>query len=101
MTALNLSQIPSNINSYERLLLWCAQCLQSTSNGQEINAVLGEGNVPLAQASITKTADNVDRAVVLVYLPIDYSALNSSQQKTWMAAQDISQANPHANLLSN
>lgn len=101
MTALTLSSIPSNINSYERLAMWVAQVLQNTANGAEIIAVNGEGSVPLAQCSITKTADNVDRAIVLIYLPVEYSDLNSTSQKTWMAAKDISLATPHSNLLSN
>lgn len=101
MTALTLSSIPSGINTYERLAMWACQCLQSTANGIEVNAVDGAGSVPLAQVSITKTADNEDRAILLVYLPVDYTALNSQTQKTWMAAKDISAAAPHANLLSN
>ena len=101
MTALTLSSIPSNINSYERLAMWVAQCLQSTSNGAEINALENEGSVPIAQVQIAKAADNSDRAIVVLYLPIIYAELNSSSQKTWMAAQDISAATPHANLLSN
>lgn len=101
MTALTLSSIPSGINSYERLLMWAAQCLQSTANGVEIIAVEGDGSVPLAQVSISKTADNEDRAIVLVYLPVDYNALNAPTAKTWMAARDISLATPHTNLLSN
>lgn len=101
MTALTLSNIPSGINSYERLAMWVCQCLQSTANGAEINAVEGDGSVPLAQVSISKTADNEDRAILLVYLPVDYSALNSSTAKTWMAAKDISLAAPHSNLLTN
>lgn len=101
MTALTLASIPSSINTYERLAMWVAQCLQSTANGAEVNAVAGEESAPLAQVSITKTADNVDRAVVLIYLPIDYPALNAPSAKTWMAASDISLAAPHSNLLSN
>jgi hypothetical protein len=58
-------------------------------------------SVPLAQVQIAKTADNIDRAVVVVYLPIDYSALNAPSAKTWMAASDIAAAAPHSNLLSN
>jgi hypothetical protein len=57
--------------------------------------------VPLAQVQVAKTADNVDRAILVVYLPVDYEALNSSTEKTWMAAEDISLAAPHTNLLSN
>jgi hypothetical protein len=101
MAALTLANIPSSINTYERLLMWAAQCCQSIANGVEVNAIAGQESVPLAQVQIAKTADNLDRAVVVVYLPVDYNALNSSSAKTWMAAQDIAAAAPHTNLLSN
>lgn len=101
MTALNLASIPSAINSYERLAFWAIQCLQNTSNGEEINAVLGEGSVPIAQAQISKTADGRDRAILVAYVPIDYAALNDPAAKTWMAAQDISTADPATVFLSN
>lgn len=101
MAALTLANIPSSINTYERLLMWAAQCCQNISNGLQVNAVTGEAQVPLAQVQIAKTADNVDRAIVVVYLPLDYDALNSATAKTWMAAKDISTVAPHSNLLSN
>lgn len=82
-------------------MLWCAQALQSTTNGMQVNAVSGEAQVPLAQVQITKTADNVDRAVCIVYLTVDVNGLNSATQKTWMAATDLTLAVPHSNLLSN
>lgn len=101
MTALTLSSIPSAINTYERLAMWVAQCLQSTANGAEINALANNESVPVAQVQIAKAADNTDRAIVVLYLPVDYAALNAPSAKTWMAALDISAATPHANLLSN
>lgn len=101
MTALNLANIPSDINSYERLAFWVIQCLQNTANREEVNAVLGEGSVPIAQAQIAKTADGYDRAILSAYVPIDFAALNSPSQKTWMAAQDISNAAPAAVFLEN
>ena len=101
MTALALSDIPSSINSYERLAFWVIQCLQNTSNGEEINAIQGAGSVPVAQAQIAKTADGRDRAVLAAYIPIDYAALNDSSNKTWMAALDISAAAPNSVFLTN
>lgn len=101
MAALTLSSIPSSINTYERLLFWAAQCCVSISNGLEVNAVSGEAQVPLAGVQITKTADGVDRAICVIYLPLDFNALNSPTQKTWMAAQDIASTAPNINLLSN
>lgn len=101
MTALTLSEIPSDINSFERLAFWVIQCLQNTSNGEEINAVQGEGSVPIAQAQIAKTADGRDRAILVAYVPIDYADLNDPDAKTWMAALDLSTAAPAAVFLAN
>jgi len=101
MSALTLANIPSNINTYERLLVWAAQSCQSIANGEEVNAVSGLASVPLAQVQIAVTADNADRFVISAYVPVDRDALNSPDQKTWMAAMDISSAAPHSNLLSN
>jgi hypothetical protein len=101
VAALSLSTIPSNINTYERLLIWAAQCCQSIANGQQINAVEGVGSVPLAQVQVAVTADNADRFVVSAYIPLDRNDLNSPAEKTWMAAKDIAASAPHSNLLSN
>lgn len=101
MAALTLANIPSSINTYERLLVWCAQSCQSIANGQEVNVVSGEASVPIAQCQVAVTADNADRFVVTAYLPLDRDALNSATAKTWMATLDIATAQPHANLLSN
>jgi len=101
VTALNLQNIPSNINTYERLLIWAAQCCQSISNGQQTNAVSGVAQVPTVQVQVAITADNVDRFIVSAYVPVNMDDLNSGSQKTWMAAKDLSAATPHTNLLQN
>jgi hypothetical protein len=101
MAALDLDDIPSNVNTYERLAVWAIQCLQSSANGEEVNVVAGASSVPIAQCQVAVTADNADRFVLTAYVPLDRDALNSSTQKTWMAATDVSNAAPHANLLSN
>jgi hypothetical protein len=101
VTALNLANIPSNINTYERLLIWAAQCCQSISNGQQTNAVSGVAQVPTVQVQVAITADNVDRFIVSAYVPVNMDDLNSGSQKTWMAAKDLSSAAPHTNLLQN
>lgn len=101
MATLDLADIPSNINSYERLAVWAVQCLQSSANGEEVNVVAGASSVPIAQVQVAVTADNRDRFVLTAYVPMDRDALNSSTQKTWMAAEDIASAAPHSNLLAN
>ena len=101
VAALTLANIPSNINTYERLAVWAIQCCQSIANGQESNVVAGAESVPTAQCQVAVTADNVDRFILTAYIPVDRDELNSGTAKTWMAAQDIATAAPHANLLSN
>lgn len=101
VAALTLANIPSSINTYERLAVWALQCCQSIANGEEVNVVAGASNVPIAQVQVAVTADNADRFVLTAYIPLDRDALNSSTAKTWMAAKDIATAAPHTNLLSN
>lgn len=101
MTALTLANIPSSINTYERLAMWVSQCLQSTANGEEVNVTQNTPTQPVANCQIGVTADGRERAICVLYLPIDYEALNAPSAKTWMAATDISAAAPHTNLLSN
>ena len=101
MAALDLDSIPTNINTYERLAVWCVQCLQSSANGVEVNVIQNEPGVPIAQAQLAITADNKERFVLTAYVPCDMDAINDPDNKTWMAAQDVSTAAPHENLLSN
>jgi len=101
MTAITLSAIPSSINTYERLAVWVLQCLQNISNGDTVNVIQGDGNIPEAQVQLATTADGVYRFILTAYIPVDAAALNSSTAKTWMAANDISSSTPHVNLLSN
>lgn len=101
MAALTLSSIPSNINSYERLAVWCIQCLQDIANGATVNVVQNEPASLAAQCQFTVTADGRDRAVLSAYVPINRNDLNSSTQKTWMAATDIATTAPAAVLLTN
>jgi hypothetical protein len=101
MTALSLSSIPSAINSYERLAFWVAQVLADTTNGLEVNVIRNEGPVPRCQVQLAKVADGTDTAIVSLYIPIDWDQINSATAKSWMAALDVSTANPAAVYTSN
>ena len=101
MTALSLADIPSGINTYERLAFWVAQVLQDTTNGLSVNVIANEGSVPRCQAQLSKIADGTDTAILSMYIPIDWDAINSSTAKTWMAAKDVSTAEPNPVYLSN
>ena len=101
VSALNLANIPSSINTYERLAVWAIQCLQSIANGEEVNVIQNEPPARVAQCQVSVTADGRDRFILAAYVPLDYSQLNSGTAKTWMAASDVGTSAPHANLLSN
>ena len=101
MAALALSSIPSNVNTYERLFVWAGQCLQSIANGQTSSVIEGQGAQPTAQVQVGVIADNTDRFIVSAYVPMDRDALNDANNKTWMAANDISESAPNSNLLTN
>ena len=101
MAALTLADLPSNINTYERLAVWAAQCCQSIANGQQVGVIVNQAAQPTAQVQVAVTADNTDRFIVTAYIPLDRDALTDANQKTWRAANDISENAPHANLLAN
>lgn len=101
MAALSLASIPSGINTYERLVVWAAQCMQSIANGEQVNVVENEPASLLSSVQVANTADGRDRFILSLYIPCDRAGLNSATQKTWMAAQDVATTAPHINLLSN
>jgi len=101
MAALNPSEIPSHINTYERLLVFAAQALANIANGESVNVEQGKQEQRLASCSLGTTADGVDRFVIGAYVPVDMPALNDPTEKTWMAAMDVSTARPHVNFLQN
>jgi hypothetical protein len=101
MTTLALASIPSTINTYERLAVWVIQCLQSSTNGEQVIVVEGEGQQPKAQCQIGTLTDGTVRFILSAYVPLDFGELNSPTAKTWMAAKDLSTAEPHTNLRGN
>lgn len=101
MAALDLATIPSDINTYERLLVWCGMSMQSAANGDSANVIEGAGASPVAQVQTLITADGVPRFVVSAFIPVDQAALADPANQVWMAANDLTQAAPHTNFLSN
>jgi hypothetical protein len=78
-----------------------AQVLQDTTNGATVNVIPNEGSIPRCQVQLSKVADGTDTAIISLYVPIDFDALNSTTAKTWMAANDVSSATPNSVYLSN
>lgn len=78
-----------------------AQCLADTTNGLSVNVITNEGSVPRCQVQVSKIADGTDTAIISLYIPIDWDAMNSNTAKTWMAAKDVSTADPNSVYLAN
>lgn len=101
MANLTVANIPSGINTYERLATWAIQCLQNVGNGMEVNVQRDAQAAPIASAQLVTTADGVYRWMLTAYLPCDQSVINSATEKTWMSTMAISSAAPHSNFLTN
>ncbi len=101
MTAISVGNIPSHINTVERLLVFAAQALQASANGATVAAITGEGAQPACQVQVATIADNTDRFVISAFIPCNRIELNSLTEKTWMAAQDLTQTSLNAVFTSN
>jgi hypothetical protein len=101
MASLTLSNIPSHVNTFERLLVFAAMAIQSSANGKTVSVRAGEGPTPECQVQIGVGADNVARFAVSAYIPVDMNAINDPSEKTWMAAQEVSASAPHTNFSAN
>lgn len=101
MSALTPANIPSGINTYERLAVWVIQALQNVGNGMEVNVQRDQQAQPIANAQLVTTADGVYRWMLTAYLPCDQNAINSPTEKTWMSTGAISSAAPHSTFLTN
>jgi len=101
MTAFTSSNLPSSINTFERLVSWAAMTLQNINITKTIRVNDTSPVQPQAQVQYAIFPNGVAHFAITVYVPVDDAAVNSSTAKVWMAAQEISTATPHANFLSN
>ena len=101
MTAFAVSAIPSSINTLERLLTWAAMSLVSASNGASVNVIENEPSQARVSCNTNRTADGVPTYIVAAYIPVDLNAIADPTLKPWMAAKDITTAQPHVNFTTN
>lgn len=90
MTALNIStDIPTNINSLEKLAAWVGLALARCNPSLKILENPNVASERVAQAVLIKADDNSLRLVVRTSIPIadDYAA---NTQKFWTNAQEFS-----------
>lgn len=101
MTAITLAtQIPSNINTLERLHAWSAYALAF------VNPTLGVLETPdraekVAQAAIFQAADNTYRILARSCIPVSADWMNNRTIKIWMHTQEISNVALPADFTTN
>ena len=101
MAALNLDDIPSHINSAERLLIYSAMLVENIANEAKVNVQQGQPAQLTCGVSVQSTADGVKRFIVAAYIPLDEIVYADIAEKRWMAAKDVSLATAHTVFKSN
>jgi hypothetical protein len=101
MATLTRTNIPASINTYERLMFWLAQVLKSLTGNTKRNIYWNAAPEPLCSINMLTGEDGVDYIQVIAYLPYSVTDLNSKTARTWMAAQELSNATVHANFNSD
>lgn len=90
MTALTISSdIPSNINTLERLAAWVGLALRRVNPVASVLETPGAYAEPIAQTVLLKADDNTIRLIVRLSIPIapEYA---ESTAKFWIHAQEMS-----------
>lgn len=102
MTELTISttDIPSNINTLERLVAWGAYTLAF------VNPTLAVLETPdrvekVAQAAIFQAADDTYRLLVRACLPVNSNFMNDRSIKLWQHTNEISNTAIPANFKAN
>lgn len=103
MTTINVGtgDIPSNINTLERLILWgglLASTINPTLSANEVPNAAGER---MFQFGIFTDASNVERALVRASIPIDSAYRSDNSKKLWMFANEASNIVVPASYKSN
>ena len=89
MSSLLLNQIPTNINTLERLLLWAAFACQKVNPTKTIVEQSNTDPINVATVSIFRADDQTLRALVRINLPIDTNYAESADPM-WVSALEIS-----------
>lgn len=89
MTTIAISDIPSNIDTLERLHSWSGYALALVNPSIAVLEAPDRAE-KVAQAIIFQAADNTYRHLSRVCLPFSEAYMNDRSQKAWMFAQQIS-----------
>lgn len=102
MTTLTLNQIPSNINTLEKLALWTALTLRALNGGNAIVEANGLLPEPVAQCPVIETQSNGVRHIVRLNIGLDPAYASDKTKKLWEFAEELTGgALPTGNWTSN
>jgi hypothetical protein len=102
MTTLTLSQIPSNINTLEKLHLWSGLALRAMNSGNAVTEVNGALPENVAQVPVIETPNHGVRHIVRVQIELDPAYASDKTKKLWEFAKELTGgALPAGNWTSN
>jgi hypothetical protein len=102
MSALTIgTDVPTNINSLEKMILWAALTGNNIASAVEVVEVVGELPQSVAQVTISQAADDTYRASVRLSVKLDPAFMNDRTKKLWEFAQEWSSASIPAAFKAN
>ena len=98
---LTLSQIPSNINTVERLAAWCAMVLDA--NAGTLQVLESDNAYPsyAAQTQIIRAADETIRLICRYSLILNPAYTSDTTKKLWMHVSDLVNTTPSTGFTTN
>ncbi len=80
---LSLSQIPSNIDTVEKLAVWCMMLLENQAGTMQIKEADNELPSSVAQVQVLRVADESIRVIGRLSLPISPNYATNNTVKFW------------------
>jgi hypothetical protein len=101
MTTLALTQIPSNINTLEKLHAWSTLALRAANGPKTI--IEAEGFLPerVAQAPLTETPNDGLRLGTRVSIQFDPACFSDKSKKLWEFANELTVGTMPVSFTSN
>lgn len=86
---LSLSQIPSNIDTVEKLVVWCLMVLDNVAGTLQVKEEENVLPVYAAQIQIVRVADDSRRLIGRVSIPISENYAINNTVKFWQHTQPL------------
>jgi hypothetical protein len=85
----NRADIPEDVDSYEKLAVWCFERLQRLTAGRPLPLGPLGSLLPVFRALVVEADDGRCYSLIEGLGPIDRRKLNDPEEKTWMAALPV------------